>query len=218
MGIHNKVILAGTIGTEERWSVNLSFGTEAGSGGISSQASLQEWADGIDALMVEAGFLTSSKPLWDCLSGSAVLQTATCQYIGVSDTVEAQAVADVSKVGLGGLSKTYPTAVVCSLSTGLPGASKRGRFYWPGLGCTIGNNGRLQSNTHPELMATGFKALLRGIADAAGESSGIVPVVYSPTLGTYTPIVSLRVGDVPDAQSRRRDKMQESYSSISLFP
>lgn len=216
MGIHNKVILAGTIGTEERWSVNLSYGTQAGSGGLSGQADLQTWADNIDALMVEPNFLTSSKPLWDCLSGSAVLQTATVQYIGASNTVEAQAVADVSKVGLGGLSKTYPTSVVCSLSTGLPGASKRGRFYWPGLGCTIGNNGRLQSNTHPEPMATGFKALLLGIGNASGADPVLAPVVYSPTLGTYERVIAVRVGDVPDHQSRRRDKMQENYSSLTL--
>lgn len=216
MGIHNKIILAGSIGTEERWSVNLSYGTEAGSGALSSQESLQTWANAVDALMVSSPFLTSTAPLWECLSGSAVLQTVTAQYIGVSDTVEAQAVADISKVGTGGLSKTYPTAVVCSLSTGLPGASKRGRFYWPALGCTIGNNGRLQSVTHPELLAVGFKALLNGIATAAGAESAIVPVVYSPTLGTYQRVISVRVGDVPDAQRRRRDKMQENYSSLAL--
>ena len=216
MGIHNKIILAGTIGTEERWSVNLSYGTAEGQAARSGQADLQAWADAVDALMVETTFLTSTKPIWDCLSGSAVLQTVTAQYIGASDTVEAQAVADISKVGLGGLSKTYPTSVVCSLSTGLPGASKRGRFYWPALGCTIGNNGRLQSTTHPELLAVGFKALLNGIATAAAGSPALVPVVYSPTLGSYTPVASIRVGDVPDHQNRRRDKMQENYSSLAL--
>nr|CRY96634.1 hypothetical protein [uncultured prokaryote] len=215
MGIHNKIILAGAIGTEERWSVNLSYGAADTVTAISGQDSLQGWADGIADVLVDTSFTALTVPLWACLSGSGVLQTITAQYMGPDGKVAAQAVTNVSKVGTSGLSKPYPTSVVCSLGTGLPGASKRGRFYWPGLGCTIGNNGRLQGDTHPESLVTGFRALLSYISTASDVEPPMVPVVYSPTLGTYEPVVTLRVGDVPDLQSRRRDTMQENYSSLA---
>jgi hypothetical protein len=42
------------------------------------------------------------------------------------------------------------------------------------------------------------------------------PVVYSKVLHEAAPVVSLRVGDVPDSQRRRRRGQIETYHTVAL--
>lgn len=210
----NKIILRGRMGQEEFWSVNLTFGTYEVDGAISGIPSLQAWANEIGNRLGAATANPAFAPLLSCLSSEGIISSVVAQYYADAGPITDQAEALVGKVGLGSLTKPYPTAVVCSLRTGLPGGSRRGRFYWPATGCTIGNSGRLQSTTHPEPLVEGFQWMLEQIADSAGGSLNIWPKVYSPTLDESFEVRSLLVGDVPDTQRRRRDGLNENYSSV----
>ena len=111
------------------------------------------------------------------------------------------------------------TAVTLSLRSSFPGASSRGRIYWPALAPAMTTTtGRLTSASRTALL-TDLNAYLASIADSiAAETSGgdiPFPVVWSPTTGSSRSITQLWVGDVIDTQRRRRDALDEAYSTLA---
>lgn len=101
-------------------------------------------------------------------------------------------------------------AVVASLRTATPGPKGRGRMYLPPLGvnkCTA--VGRVDAAAQANLAAS--------VAAALGElnSGGFDPILFTP-LQADRPITSVDVGDVFDAQRRRRDKLVETRISVAV--
>jgi hypothetical protein len=131
----------------------------------------------------------------------------------------AQVPSSTPMAGNGSVYLPPQTAVVCSIRTNTPGASGRGRLYWPAMGMTINNTGRITAPT-PALLSTDFKSYLLGIrSDLAASFTGIGfdLAVRSRTTRTTPHAVRIQVGTVPDVQRRRRDNLIEVYASAT-FP
>lgn len=110
------------------------------------------------------------------------------------------------------------SAMCVSLLTGRPGASYRGRVYFPALGVTLSSAGRVEQSVCGSL-ALGFSNWLnqlKGAIQGDGVTSA-TPVVVSTTRGTLTAITSVRVGNRLDSQRRRAESQEESYS-VSPMP
>jgi hypothetical protein len=114
-------------------------------------------------------------------------------------------------------------AIVLSLRTDAPGASGRGRLYWPAMGAQIGTNLRLTNPTAAS-MAEAAAAYLNDVRlamEAAATSlppwSSLALAVRSKTTHTTPHVVRVMVGDVIDTQRRRRDALPETYVT-SAFP
>lgn len=120
-------------------------------------------------------------------------------------------------IGSGTIINDFTAAMCVSLSTGRPGRSYRGRFYWPFLTATTTSGGRINvTSVTSAARASAFAQMLQAIA---GEFSGFPefrPMVVSETLGVLTPVSAVRCGDVLDTQRRRRDKLNETYGSATV--
>lgn len=142
------------------------------------------------------------------------LQTRTINP--ASGGVIATASQAVTRAGTGsGNPLPAEVAVVASLRTLLAGASFRGRMYLPAMRTGIVTSTGLIDATVVTAVATavalGYSALA---ADTTyGATSG---VVYSRKTSAQTPIVSVDVGNVWDAQRRRRNATAESRTSIAV--
>lgn len=102
---------------------------------------------------------------------------------------------------------SLPTEVaeVITLYTARAGASGRGRMYFPPLSLDgVQAGARVKAAAATEL--TGFASYLSAMAAGTLPWTG---VVYSRTLAGTFPIISVSVGDVFDAQRRRRNKLAE---------
>jgi hypothetical protein len=129
-----------------------------------------------------------------------------------SGQVEASADLSVSGTGYVGTSSQaflpFEVAVCVSLRTALAGRRHRGRFYLPPpiVGdVPAAENGKFQLG------------LQQNIADRVQVAfnnfrvpANYVPVVFSKAGGSTTPINGIDVGNIPDAQRRRRNKMVET--------
>lgn len=121
----------------------------------------------------------------------------------------------------GGASPKMPlqAAAVISLRTNTPGASGRGRLYWPVPGETIDANTRIPSVDRDAMLAN-FKTYLTGMKTALEASFATISfdlAVRSRLTRTTPHVTRLQMGNVVDTQRRRRDKLVESYASVS-FP
>lgn len=186
---------------------------------------------------------------WDQTTANAMVTAAAAVQIPSALTVlastaatftewrmEARKDADDSLIGVAAASYTgtQPTtgnkliqvpqaAVVLSLRTDSPGASGRGRLYWPALGASIGSNMRLgapsagQVSTAATTYLNDVRLALQSEATAFPPWASIQLAVRSKTTKTTPHVVRVMVGDVIDTQRRRRDALPENYS-ISAFP
>lgn len=118
----------------------------------------------------------------------------------------------VAPVVGGSTDPSLPTevALVVSLRTAVATRSTRGRMYLPPLTVSqMGYAGRY------------LDAAVTTVADGAEDFMNDVtvgtttwtPVVASGTASLLTPITQIAVGNVPDAQRRRRDSLIEAYTT-----
>lgn len=119
--------------------------------------------------------------------------------------------------GLGSSTKTNQAAMVLSLRTTTPGATGRGRLYWPALGAVLtASTGRLSTPTTADI-ATGAVALLELISETIENNAGVFPWtdvllgVRSVRDSTTRTVTRIQVGDIVDTQRRRRDTLPENY-------
>lgn len=211
---YTRLRIGGSMPSGEVWSINPAFignfdETPPGHDG------LQAWAD--DAMaFIKIGMPTS---LRYALSSAASIDTVRAEYYDTTGRLADYAVSqDAAPLpGLDPLKLPVTTAIVCSLYTGIPGRSYRGRIYWPLLGFTLSpTTGRLDGGDQADLLAA-FGGLLAGLEAAAPASPSLVLGVYSTTRGSGTAVSQLRVGDIPDSQRGRKSALVEAYS-IAAFP
>lgn len=111
--------------------------------------------------------------------------------------------------------KPLPNEVahVMSLRTATSTRSTRGRMYLPGM-----HSGLLTDDAR---MATAdmldvANAAADYLADITVGATTFTSVVASATASVLTPVLAVAVGDVPDAQRRRRDKLREAYQVAQI--
>jgi hypothetical protein len=121
----------------------------------------------------------------------------------------------------GGIAPKMPlqNAAVVSLRTNTPGASGRGRLYWPVPGLAVASNTRIATADVTSILGS-LKTYLVDIRDSLSSNFptiGFNLAVRSKTTHSTPHVVRIQMGDVIDTQRRRRDKLVEAYSSLS-FP
>lgn len=214
-----RVSIQGDIGTTgEVWSVNPAFSVQPGGLPSWNQEAADKAAAAVAAIVPGAvlnGTLTSQGAIKRV---RLELRDGDNTLVGVSERPY------TGTAPSGTIAQIPQTAAVLSLRTNTPGASGRGRLYWPALSIGLsGTTGRLTSSTTTAL-ASQAATYLRAVQDAVkneyyGALSAVVVelCVYSPKQKTTYHVNRIQVGDVLDVQRRRRDRLREVYSAAA-FP
>lgn len=208
-----RVSITGTsIGTEV-WSINPVFDPTGEIGTSVDQAAL-------DAACLAIATLVPGTALRQLLSTSASRVGARVEVRDdATDDLIALSVATAPSLATGTETLKLPlqAAVVTSLRTTTPGASGRGRLYWPAMGATLDSQGRMSLPT-PTAYLTDMKAYLGAIETAleAVSAFGVFNLaVRSRTTHTTPHVTRLQAGNIIDTQRRRRDAQPESYVSTN---
>lgn len=213
MVARNRVVFNGTLGDagQEVWSTGISFAGATPGALVETQEDLQTWANAIKADWLPLTFPT----LFDVLGSGGFAGVVRTEVYGSDNAlVRAAESAAIPVEGTSPLNCPAQTSVVCSLLTGISGRSFRGRSYWPALGLEITTDLVIGTGNAPAEIAADFSGLLTMVADNAPGIEPTGPVVYSTVLDLVTPVTSISVGNVPDTQRRRRDNLQEVYSTV----
>lgn len=118
--------------------------------------------------------------------------------------------------GTGTAVHPYQTASVTSLRSNFPGASGRGRLYWPATGQALVTSNLRMAASDTGTVLTGVRTYLTGLEATITASVGAVNLsVYSRKGTAFHQIVRILQGDVLDTQRRRRDTLAESYSTLT---
>lgn len=212
-----RVILGGTLGQSETWSCGLAYRFSVETNIPWDQKKLQDAATRIAAIEPDA----TLKTITSTAVRSTVVRVEQRQDNGVLTAAAEAAWAQLGSSGAGA-SKPPQTAVVFSLRTGIPGARRRGRIYWPALAATIDATTLRMTSVATTALSTQMAAYLDKIETALKEAISPSPslsdfalAVYSPTDRVCTDVKTIMVGDVLDVQRRRRDKIPEAYTSHS---
>lgn len=104
----------------------------------------------------------------------------------------------------------HEVAVAVTIRGAAPVRRNRGRFYLPPLAVSELLNGRILTATVAHIM-NGAAILINTL-----QGAGFTPVVYHHNDHTGTPVTIVGVGDVPDSQRRRRNKLVEVRDEIGV--
>lgn len=213
MVARNRMVLSGPLGTPEveRWSISLHF-TGDGGGSILDPVGLQTWAN--TAATYLSGADVELTALAQTMSTATGIDRVDIYGYAATGPAVAVAGADCAFSGNGAIESPFQIAAVASLLTDRPGASYRGRMYWPAMGATVTTSGTFSEA--PSLPAE-FAEMLVALGNTDGFVTAILGV-YSPTVNVVTPVTSIRVGNVLDTQRRRRESVPESFTSASIIP
>lgn len=207
-------ILGSTTGGEV-WSVNPCYDPTGEFGSGVDQAQIDAAATAIANISPGAQLLSNMSTL-NQISGARVevRDDGTDALLGISQAVKTPALS-----GTGSPLMPPQCAIVTSLRTNTPGASGRGRLYWPSVGAGVVSTGRIATAT-TVTNNNAMKTYLTAIRDAlatAFPTIGFNLAVRSRTTKTTPHVVRLQTGDVIDTQRRRRDNLPENYASTT-FP
>jgi len=210
-----RVSILGTLPGGEVWSVNPVFDPTAEFPGGVNQANL-------DAACLAIANLNPGASLLSHISTAAVItgarlevrDDATDNLIGISIQGRTTPLA-----GTGTPTKPAQVATVISIRTDTPGASGRGRIYWPALGSSLSTSTLRIISTQVTSVLTEMKTYLMAMRSALASSFptiGFDLAVRSRTTHTTPHAVRIQVGDVLDTQRRRRDSLAESYQVVAV--
>lgn len=213
---YNRFHLDGSLlSGQERWSVSWAVSAADGNGfndpGVMQTKcdEVMDWfgaSTGSPADLKSAIGITSTVDRVRCYFHPDTGQPATVSAVSLGAPV----------AGSGACTKPPQCALVVSLLTGRPGRSYRGRFYWPAITQAMTASGKW-GGTSTTTLANAFKALLlESVAGVGTGEQAMRVVVASAATGDLTAVSSVRVGDVVDTQRRRRDKMVETYASVTI--
>lgn len=206
-----RISLLGQMPSGEEWSVNPVYSVGADFGLPVSNTQAQTIATAISGVTIPTGVRN--------------MQTTSVTHTGVR--VEAreldgtlEALAEATRVapitGSGSTPHPFQTSAVSSLRTGTPGASGRGRLYWPATGVDISPATLRPTSTNVTSFLTGVKTYLSGIEAAIEVTlTGVALCVWSRKNLELYPVIALQMGDVLDVQRRRRDTLVEGYSNLT---
>ena len=213
MARYIRVSIQGRLFTNEVWSVNPVFSYLMPPVAVTPEQAL--------AAATAVAAINPGTTLAGYLSTAGTVTGARLEFRG--NAFELEQVGEFTRgapfAGTGSPICPPQTATVISLRSPFPGASARGRAYWPALAPAMSTTtGRLTSASRTALL-TDWNAYMASIADAilaaAPGGDTVAPVIWSPTLGTSRFVTSFWVGDVIDTQRRRRDDFDEAYSTLA---
>lgn len=194
------------VGNVERWSVGLTYGL----GGLTLSAAqaqelAEDLADAIGAGTISVGTLANG------VGAAVTMDTVEVYSYGAVGPAVSRGsdLITPTKTFTGTTSAPPQTTGCITLLTGLPGASRRGRIYWPQTAPVI--NTSYKSSTAQGL-GNGLNTLNTGITNALAFYGPFRLCVYSAKLDEVTEVTAFRSGDVLDTQRRRRDALTESYT------
>ena len=214
-----RLSISGTLFASEKWSVNPCFHFNAAIAPVWDQASGDAIVAALGALPAPPAGLLTPLGAGGRLSGFRLEgRDEDESLLGVSELSFPPGVA-----GTGTTTKSSQDSLVLSLRTDTPGASGRGRLYWPALGATLDStSGKLSSPT-PATAASAAVTYLTSIQEAIEDNAGVFPFtsvllgVRSTTQHVTRTVNRIQVGDVLDTQRRRRDAFVETYAS-AVYP
>lgn len=213
-----RLVFAGTLGPAvDEWQVRLHLQ-------LQGNTDLTGWETGYcnDAADSWGGtIMESTAPVYT--ANDTVLQSVTLYQLDTAGHTEALWMADEGHVGVagtGGDSLPSEIAVVATLETAHLGRSYRGRMYLPGLAKAACGADGLISLTYYENIATQVAALITALDKSIDDELPTVMNVgiLSETKGIFTEVIGTKVGNVFDAQRRRRNGAPETYSLESVTP
>lgn len=213
---HALLRIGGSLYTDEsNWSVGIRLVPQDPLGGPVTdgiQKSLEDFRDAVRALN---GTLVITPRMRAFLSTEGQLEYIRTSYVGADGRETAVAITNLAQPipGTGQWQHDSQTCVCISLLSNLPGASNRGRFYWPALNADLDNTGRIVNGARDALV----NEVAGWVADVGNSGDGflvkMIPSIVSTTKGTARAIQSVRVGNRLDVQRRRADGQKESYGS-----
>lgn len=208
-----RVSILGSSPGGEVWSINPVFDPEGELPGFPSQGAL-------DAATLAIANLNPAANLLSLLSPSLSITGARVEAREDSDD-SLIAISNQSRTtvlpGTGTARQPAQCAMVFSLRTNTPGASGRGRLYWPTVGSTIGTDLRF-AQSGVTTMVGEMKTYLAAIESAleAAWPGGVFALAVRSRATRSTPhVVRLQAGNVIDTQRRRRDAYAETYSTVN---
>lgn len=204
-----RLSIKGTLAGGEVWSVNPAFNIDGELPTDPTQLQVQSVAQGVAAVTIPASIrnLISS-------SGAVTTIRAEARRDNGELIRVAEAPVGSSGTGQGVLGLPLRSALVVSLHTSDVTAKGRGRIYWPALRLNLNTNGRVDSTLLTSL-ATDFATYLHAIETGMNAVNPTPLVsyklgVYSPTDGVVRNVQEISVGDIPDRQQRRQDKIVQA--------
>lgn len=214
VAVWNRVTIKGLSQQGEVWSSGFAM---AGNGGGDVPASTDELTLGATNI----GSIIETWPTTNALR-VAMSTSLSVTHVRIEARNEDETLLNVAEVALtpalqgnSSLSKPLPTCAVLSLRTATPGPRGRGRMYWPALTHTLDTAGRFASVTTIALI-TDLRLFLNAVTTSFDPGFDLNVVLRSGTDHQSRIVTSLRCGDVPDTQRRRRDNLVEIYASLPL--
>jgi len=113
----------------------------------------------------------------------------------------------------GGAFLPISTAYRVSMDDGTRSKRSRGGFFVPRPGISVKTDGRFPSAAMQDAVASA--KLLVSSLNGLG-ASDVTVVIWSRKYDAMTGVSRIRVGDVPDNISRRRNALAEAYSVVSI--
>lgn len=197
----------------EVWSINPVFDPTGEFPGGVDQTALDAAANAIAGLTLGAQMLAfmSTALSWTGVR-LEVRDDSTDGLIAISNQVKGTAA-----VGTGTPLRGAGDAIVVSLRTNTPGASGRGRVYWPAIGGSVDSTLRFSSANTAALLTniSAFFVSCEGALATAFPTIGFDLAVRSKRTHTSPHVNKLQCGNVPDSQRRRRDALVEDYNSLA---
>lgn len=219
--VYARLRVGGLLYGEAPWSVGVSYLSPSGGDPFAQdptlvvQDTLEGWVEGCSTLY-SGGIMNDA--LAKCLGVNSRLTTFRASRVGTDgkETAVAEKILSPGKLGQGTSRMPAQSAICLSLITGRPGASYRGRLYWPALSPDIAA-GRLSDPT-PQAVANGAAQWL---VDLGRQFDSLLtfkasPAVISTVRNTGTLVTSVRCGDRFDTQRRRAEGQEEVYSTAPL--
>lgn len=181
--------------------------TTSVSGGQPAPSNLAEWANAIMASLNDsAGWAGNARSFIS--SAGQIRRVRIYSYPDLGQPADVQGVSTAAAItGTGTMNLPPQCSMVISLLTGRPGASYRGRMYWPlltGLMTTAG-----KSSLPAQSVADNFAQWVGNIGSLSSGDAGEAAIA-SVSKGVVTPVTSVSIGDVVDTQRRRRDNLVEN--------
>jgi len=208
MAVRNRMVISGNMGTYDTWSVGIHW-TKSSGAAVFGVSELTAWAERIGSESIPS--MGSVMKVF--LSGAVDVRKVEIYEYGAGTgpaQTKGEYLLPTPVAGTGTGAHPFYTSAAVSLRTVFPGASYRGRFYWPAVGAAV-DNGRFLNSSGAGGLATEMSAFLIDIADKYDGAGVVVPVVYSAAKDLVTPVTSLLVGNKPDTQRSRAENVPEIY-------
>jgi len=211
----------------------IAFGGNTHDGPAGTDPVVEVWECTLAASVEDSGVFTQSRcdtlaaliETWFANVDSGMSTTETLEYVKWNEysLATGHQLTDPTLQTLvtgvrGSLTTVQPvsTSVRISLDDGTRNPRAKGGFYPPRLGRQVGASGRISSSDQTGMMTQAL-ILLNGIsADLNAWSPGSKLGVWSRRDHLVHISTRLRIGNVPDNISRRRNHLRETYFSASL--